>query len=60
MDFIGLTMIDPVTWWFEIIELPVIEDTHKRRGKEIVEASLYKLSAYMAALFNKSWLSCYS
>ena len=55
-----LTMIDPATGWFEIIELPNIDIMYVRDLKEeIVEAIIDKLSACVSQLFNKSWLSRY-
>ena len=55
-----LTMIDPATGWFEIIELPTTEITYTRDEQEdIVEVILDKSSACVSQLFNKSWLSRY-
>jgi len=48
LDFMCLTMIDPVTGWFEIIELPIASVAVKREGKEITEVILDKLSAWVA------------
>ena len=61
MDFMCLTMIDPATSWFEIVELPNRDVTYvgKKYGKEIVEVFIDKIPASVACLFNKSWLSRY-
>ena len=52
-----LTMIDPATGWFEIIELPLATVNVKRKGKEISEIIIDKSSAAVSKLFNKQWLS---
>ena len=54
-----ITMIDPATGWFEIIELPLASVTVKREGKQITEVIIDKSSASVAKLFNKQWLSHY-
>ena len=56
-----LTMIDPATGWFEIVELPNREITYICKGtnEEITKVIIDKTSACVARLFNKSWLSCY-
>ena len=59
LDFMCLTMIDPATGWFEIMELPNAECTYVRKGQEIIEVIIDKSSATVSHLFNKSWLSCY-
>ena len=60
LDFMCLTMIDPATGWFEIIELPTTEITYTRdKQEDIVEVILDKSSACVSQLFNKSWLSRY-
>ena len=59
LDFMCLTMIDPATSWFEIVELPTTEVQVVREGKEVVEVILDKSSSCIARLFNKSWLSRY-
>ena len=55
-----LTMIDPATGLFDIIELPNINITYlcDRKG-EIVEVIIDKSSDAVSQLFNKSWLSRY-
>ena len=59
LDFMCLTMIDPATGWFEIIELPLTSVTVTREGEEITEVIIDKSSASVANLFNKQWLSRY-
>ena len=60
LDFMCLTMIDPATGWFEIVELPNTDITYvKKDGKEITEVIIDKSSAIVSRLFNKSWLSRY-
>ena len=55
-----LTMIDPATSWFEIVELPNVDCTYVRDNKEeIVEVIIDKSYACVSQLFNKSWLSRY-
>ena len=59
LDFMCMTMIDPATSWFEIVELPVIEKPTKK-GKVIVTAEVFdKTSRQIARLVNKSWFSRY-
>ena len=53
LDFMCLTMIDPATGWFEIIDLTLASVTVKREGKEIAEVIIDKSSASVAKLFNK-------
>ena len=52
-----MTMIDPVTGWFEIVEVPnyVIDDLEKKTTTESVDKS----SARISQLFNQTWLSRY-
>ena len=45
-------MIDPVTGWFEIIELPNRCITVKWKGKEIVEVVIDKPPCQVRKLFN--------
>ena len=59
IDFMCLTMIDPATGWFEIIELPDRCITVNRKGKKIVDVVIDKSSAQVSKLFNKQWLSRY-
>ena len=59
MDFMCLTMIDPATGWFKIIELLCTTVTAVKKGKEHSEVIIDKSSAQVAKLFNKQWLSRY-
>ena len=45
LDFMCLTMIDPATAWFEIIELPIASVTTERNGDVITEIVIDKSSA---------------
>jgi hypothetical protein len=40
LDFMALTMIDPASSWFEIVELPVVEQLCQKtvNGKELLIA----------------------
>jgi hypothetical protein len=53
----AMTMVDPATGWFEIVEVPYysIEDVKKDELNYI-----NKSSARISKLFNQTWLSCYS
>ena len=56
LDFMCLTMIDPATGWFKIIELPTTKVIFTRDNKEdIVEVILDKSSAnrYSSSLTNR-------
>jgi hypothetical protein len=63
IDFTALTMIDPATSWFEVVELPLVRrlKTITDNGKEssIVEEIIDKTSEHIAWLINKTWLSRY-
>ena len=59
MDFMCLTMIDPATGWFEIVELSNTDVLYVRKGEEVVEVIIDKSSKCIARLFNKTWLSRY-
>ena len=63
IDFMALTMIDPASSWFEIVELPTIYRliTKKENGKErtIEEEIFDKSSDRIARLVNKIWLCRY-
>ena len=59
MDFMCLTMIDPATGWFEIVELPNTDVLYVRKGEEVAEVIIDKSSKCIARLFNKTWLSRY-
>ncbi len=59
----ALTMIEPATSWFAIVELPLIRrlKTIAVDGKEssIVEEIFNETSERIAGLVNKTWLSRY-
>ena len=59
LDFMCLTMIDPATGWFEIVELPNTDITFVKDKEEITKVIIDKSSAVVSRLFNKSWLSRY-
>ena len=52
-----MTMIDPVTGWFEIVEVPsyIVDDVNKKLTKEQIDKS----SARISRLFDQAWLSRY-
>jgi hypothetical protein len=59
----ALTMIDPASSWFKVVELPLDRrlKTITANGKEssIIEDIFDKTSERIARLFNKTWLSRY-
>jgi hypothetical protein len=59
MDFMCLTIIDPATGWFEMVELPVISQLIEKDGKKSIKWTIDKSSAEVARLFNQQWLSRY-
>ncbi len=63
MDLMALTMIDPATSWFKIVELPLIRRVKSVivNGKEssITEDIFDKTFEHIAHLVNKTWLSRY-
>ena len=59
MDFMCLTIIDPATGWFEIVELPTVLRIEKKNGKVTEKWVIDKSSAEVARLFNRQWLSRY-
>jgi hypothetical protein len=63
IDFMALTMIDPTTSWFKIVELPLLRRVKSItvNGKEssIVEEIFDNTSEHIAQLVNKTWLSRY-
>jgi hypothetical protein len=63
IDFMALTMIDPASSWFEVVELPTIMQlmTKKVNGKErtIKEQIFDKSSDQISQLVNKIWLCRY-
>ena len=54
LNFMCLTMIDPATSWFEIIELPVIERPLKKGGVIVDAETFDKTFKQIARLVNKS------
>jgi hypothetical protein len=63
IDFMALTMINPATSWFEVVEPPLVRrlKTITVNGKEssIIEEIFDKTSERIARLVNKTWLSRY-
>ena len=63
IDFMALTMIDPASSWFEIVELPLAKRlrTTNVNGKELLHSEdiFDKSSDRVAKLVNKAWLSRY-
>jgi hypothetical protein len=63
IDFMALTMIDPASSWFEIVELPLVTwlTIMTVNGKEKVSKELIfdKSSNQIARLVNKIWLCRY-
>ena len=58
LDFMCLTMIDPATSWFEMVEIPVtIKDA--KTGEWSSKETFDKTSAQISRLVNKSWFSRY-
>ena len=54
-----LTIIDPATGWFEMVELPTILRIEKKLGKVTEKIVIDKSPAEVARLFNRQWLSRY-
>jgi len=63
IDFMALTMIDPASSWFEIVELPVVDRqrTMNVKGRELLtnDEIFDKSSERIARLVNKTWLCRY-
>jgi len=63
IDFMALTMIDPASSWFEVVELPTIAQLMTRmvNGKEkVFEEEIFdKSSDQISRLVNKIWLCRY-
>ncbi len=64
IDFMALTMIDPASSWFEIVEHPVVTQQLDRQtvnGKELLIADVIfdKTLERIAKLVNKTWLCRY-
>ncbi len=69
IDFMCVTMIDPATSWFDIVELPVSQlnehdfpmGTQVHKGLNIKtkkEPYFDKTSATIGQLINRTWFSC--
>ena len=60
LDFMCLTMIDPASSWFEMVELPPVVDfftQNKKTGKyKVTSESFDKTSSKISRLVNQSWL----
>ena len=59
MDFMCLTMIDPASSWFKIVELPVIEIEKITGSKTVTAETFDKTSKQIARLVNNTWLCRY-
>jgi hypothetical protein len=63
IDFMALTMINPASSWFEIAEMPIVEQLCRQtvNGKELLIADeiFDKTSECIAKLVNKTWLCRY-
>jgi hypothetical protein len=63
IDFMALTMINPTSRWFEIVELPVVPQYQRQKvnSKELLIADeiFDKSSDCTAKLVNKTWLCRY-
>ena len=66
IDFVCLTMIDPASSWFEIVELPVVEETTTSCVKNKQDTNHHTKDAYfdkslsmISTLVNKTWFRRY-
>jgi hypothetical protein len=63
IDFMALTMINPATSWFKVVELPLVcrlkTMTVNVKESSIIEEIFNKTSEHIAWLVNKTWLSRY-
>jgi hypothetical protein len=66
IDFMCLTMIDPASSWFEIVELPVVELSPTSQSKikakphdKTKEAYFDESSSMISTLVNRTWFSRY-
>ncbi len=66
IDFMCLTMIDPASCWFEIVDLPVVELSPTSQSKikakthdKTKDAFFDKSSSMTSTLVNKTWCSRY-
>ena len=57
LDIRCLTMIDPASSWFKMVELPVIEVKSKTGKKVEIKVILNKTYKQIARLTNISWFS---
>ena len=57
LQFTCMTMIDPVTGWFEIVEVPnyIVKDIINKKSFEAIDKS----SARISRLFDQTWLARY-
>ncbi len=64
IDFMALTMVDPATSWFKIVELPLVRQLKAVAGdgkeSSIVEEIFDKSSNCIVQLFHKTWLNIYA
>ena len=60
VDFMCLTMIDPASSWFELVELPVVKQlTTGKRGQKLEAEIFDTTSARISNLVNQSWFCRY-
>ena len=62
LDFMCLTMVNPTTGWFKVVELPNCDIEYVRDKddkEEIMVVIIDKFSVTVAQLFNRTWLSRY-
>ena len=59
VEFMCLTMIDPATSWFEMVELPLVDKQVDKAGELLIRETFDKSSSQVSRLVNKSWLSRY-
>jgi hypothetical protein len=63
IDLMALTMIDPASGWFEIVELPIVEQlcwqTVNGKGLLIADEIFDKILDCIAKLVDKTWLCRY-
>ena len=53
MGFVFLTITNPATGWFKIVELHVISQLIEKDGKKYIKWAIDKLSDEVARLFNQ-------
>ena len=56
-QLMAMTMIDPVTSWFEIVQIPVIEVRNPKTKEKELKIDI--TSARISQLFNNTWLCRY-